>query len=149
MRGGGCERPVRPRHARPAAAARLSRAAPRPPSRAGGSPRPAGARLCPPPAPRLGGIFFFPVEEASRSPPLSPAGTGVRGETYFQQVFFFFLPPPPPLFFSSPCVLIILAPFPFRCAALDMRRLLQPCWWIFFLKITSSVLHDVVCFPGE
>uniref|UniRef100_A0A8C3CM06 Receptor-type tyrosine-protein phosphatase gamma n=2 Tax=Anatinae TaxID=2068716 RepID=A0A8C3CM06_CAIMO len=37
---------------------------------------------------------------------------------------------------------------PFRCAALDMRRLLQPCWWIFFLKITSSVLHDVVCFPA-
>uniref|UniRef100_A0A8V0ZH43 Receptor-type tyrosine-protein phosphatase gamma n=2 Tax=Gallus gallus TaxID=9031 RepID=A0A8V0ZH43_CHICK len=36
----------------------------------------------------------------------------------------------------------------FRCAALDMRRLLQPCWWIFFLKITSSVLHDVVCFPA-
>ncbi|KAM4894050.1 receptor-type tyrosine-protein phosphatase gamma [Sylvia borin] len=29
-----------------------------------------------------------------------------------------------------------------------MRRLLQPCWWIFFLKITSSVLHDVVCFPA-
>ncbi|XP_015730706.1 receptor-type tyrosine-protein phosphatase gamma [Coturnix japonica] len=29
-----------------------------------------------------------------------------------------------------------------------MRRLLQPCWWIFFLKITSSVLHDVLCFPA-
>ncbi|KAM9374798.1 receptor-type tyrosine-protein phosphatase gamma [Phaethornis superciliosus] len=29
-----------------------------------------------------------------------------------------------------------------------MRRLLQPCWWIFFLKITSSVLHDVVCLPA-
>uniref|UniRef100_A0A4X2KB37 Receptor-type tyrosine-protein phosphatase gamma n=1 Tax=Vombatus ursinus TaxID=29139 RepID=A0A4X2KB37_VOMUR len=28
-----------------------------------------------------------------------------------------------------------------------MRRLLEPCWWIFFLKITSSVLHYVVCFP--
>lgn len=30
-----------------------------------------------------------------------------------------------------------------------MRRLLEPCWWILFLKITSSVLHYVVCFPGE
>lgn len=30
-----------------------------------------------------------------------------------------------------------------------MRRLLQPCCWIFFLKITISVLHYVVCFPGE
>ncbi|KAM9098102.1 receptor-type tyrosine-protein phosphatase gamma isoform X2 [Sarcophilus harrisii] len=29
-----------------------------------------------------------------------------------------------------------------------MRRLLEPCWWIFFLKITSSVLHYVVCFPA-
>ncbi|XP_074862303.1 receptor-type tyrosine-protein phosphatase gamma isoform X5 [Carettochelys insculpta] len=29
-----------------------------------------------------------------------------------------------------------------------MRRLLQPCWWIFFLKVSSSVLHYVVCFPG-
>uniref|UniRef100_A0A8C3PEN0 protein-tyrosine-phosphatase n=1 Tax=Chrysemys picta bellii TaxID=8478 RepID=A0A8C3PEN0_CHRPI len=29
-----------------------------------------------------------------------------------------------------------------------MRRLLQPCWWIFFLKITSSVLQYVVCFPA-
>ncbi|KAM4802758.1 receptor-type tyrosine-protein phosphatase gamma-like [Urocitellus parryii] len=29
-----------------------------------------------------------------------------------------------------------------------MRRLLEPCWWILFLKITSSVLHYVVCFPG-
>ncbi|XP_036875002.2 receptor-type tyrosine-protein phosphatase gamma isoform X1 [Manis javanica] len=28
-----------------------------------------------------------------------------------------------------------------------MRRLLEPCWWILFLKITSSVLHYVVCFP--
>lgn len=37
----------------------------------------------------------------------------------------------------------------FRCAFSDMRRLLEPCWWILFLKITSSVLHYVVCFPGE
>ncbi|XP_053143881.1 receptor-type tyrosine-protein phosphatase gamma isoform X4 [Hemicordylus capensis] len=29
-----------------------------------------------------------------------------------------------------------------------MRRLLQPCCWIFFLKITISVLHYVVCFPA-
>ncbi|XP_039182540.1 receptor-type tyrosine-protein phosphatase gamma isoform X1 [Crotalus tigris] len=29
-----------------------------------------------------------------------------------------------------------------------MRRLLQPCCWIFFLKITLSVLHYVVCFPA-
>ncbi|XP_039402312.1 receptor-type tyrosine-protein phosphatase gamma isoform X3 [Mauremys reevesii] len=29
-----------------------------------------------------------------------------------------------------------------------MRRLLQPCWWIFFLKVTSSVLQYVVCFPA-
>ncbi|DAA16953.1 TPA: protein tyrosine phosphatase, receptor type, G [Bos taurus] len=29
-----------------------------------------------------------------------------------------------------------------------MRRLLEPCWWILFLKITSSVLHYVVCFPA-
>ncbi|XP_073207070.1 receptor-type tyrosine-protein phosphatase gamma isoform X5 [Lepidochelys kempii] len=29
-----------------------------------------------------------------------------------------------------------------------MRRLLQPCWWIFFLKIASAVLHYVVCFPA-
>ncbi|XP_074862302.1 receptor-type tyrosine-protein phosphatase gamma isoform X4 [Carettochelys insculpta] len=29
-----------------------------------------------------------------------------------------------------------------------MRRLLQPCWWIFFLKVSSSVLHYVVCFPA-
>ncbi|XP_032637725.1 receptor-type tyrosine-protein phosphatase gamma [Chelonoidis abingdonii] len=29
-----------------------------------------------------------------------------------------------------------------------MRRLLQPCWWIFFLKISSSVLQYVVCFPA-
>ncbi|XP_068940302.1 receptor-type tyrosine-protein phosphatase gamma isoform X2 [Petaurus breviceps papuanus] len=29
-----------------------------------------------------------------------------------------------------------------------MRRLLEPCWWIFFLKIASSVLHYVVCFPA-
>ncbi|XP_053234324.1 receptor-type tyrosine-protein phosphatase gamma isoform X3 [Podarcis raffonei] len=29
-----------------------------------------------------------------------------------------------------------------------MRRLLQPCCWIFFLKITVSVLHYVVCFPA-
>ncbi|XP_063517963.1 receptor-type tyrosine-protein phosphatase gamma isoform X4 [Pongo pygmaeus] len=29
-----------------------------------------------------------------------------------------------------------------------MRRLLEPCWWILFVKITSSVLHYVVCFPA-
>nr|XP_060622439.1 receptor-type tyrosine-protein phosphatase gamma isoform X4 [Anolis sagrei ordinatus] len=29
-----------------------------------------------------------------------------------------------------------------------MRRLLQPCCWIFFFKITVSVLHYVVCFPA-
>ncbi|XP_020660647.3 receptor-type tyrosine-protein phosphatase gamma isoform X7 [Pogona vitticeps] len=29
-----------------------------------------------------------------------------------------------------------------------MRRLLQPCCWIFCLKITLSVLHYVVCFPA-
>uniref|UniRef100_A0A8D0DVC0 Secreted protein n=1 Tax=Salvator merianae TaxID=96440 RepID=A0A8D0DVC0_SALMN len=29
-----------------------------------------------------------------------------------------------------------------------MRRLLQPCCWIFFLKIATSVLHYVVCFPA-
>nr|KAF6335662.1 hypothetical protein mPipKuh1_014365 [Pipistrellus kuhlii] len=29
-----------------------------------------------------------------------------------------------------------------------MRRLLEPCWWILFLKITSSALHYVVCFPA-
>ncbi|XP_043406649.1 receptor-type tyrosine-protein phosphatase gamma isoform X7 [Chelonia mydas] len=29
-----------------------------------------------------------------------------------------------------------------------MRRLLQPCWWIFFLKIASAVLQYVVCFPA-
>lgn len=29
-----------------------------------------------------------------------------------------------------------------------MRRLLEPCWWILFLKITTSVLHYVVCFPA-
>nr|XP_004661322.1 receptor-type tyrosine-protein phosphatase gamma isoform X1 [Jaculus jaculus] len=29
-----------------------------------------------------------------------------------------------------------------------MRRLLEPCWWILFLKITSSVLHYVVSFPA-
>ena len=40
-------------------------------------------------------------------------------------------------------------PSSFRCAFSDMRRLLEPCWWILFLKITSSVLHYVVCFPGE
>ncbi|XP_075430897.1 receptor-type tyrosine-protein phosphatase gamma isoform X2 [Ascaphus truei] len=28
-----------------------------------------------------------------------------------------------------------------------MRRLLEPCWWIFFLKITASVLHYVLCYP--
>lgn len=38
--------------------------------------------------------------------------------------------------------------FSFRCAFSDMRRLLEPCWWILFLKITSSVLHYVVCFPA-
>lgn len=43
-----------------------------------------------------------------------------------------------------------LPPLPssFRCAFSDMRRLLEPCWWILFLKITSSVLHYVVCFPA-
>lgn len=46
------------------------------------------------------------------------------------------LPPHPPLSYL-------------RCAFSDMRRLLEPCWWILFLKITSSVLHYVVCFPGE
>ncbi|XP_066470028.1 receptor-type tyrosine-protein phosphatase gamma isoform X3 [Tiliqua scincoides] len=29
-----------------------------------------------------------------------------------------------------------------------MRRLLQPCCWIFFLKVAVSVLHYVVCFPA-
>ncbi|XP_043374103.1 receptor-type tyrosine-protein phosphatase gamma isoform X6 [Dermochelys coriacea] len=29
-----------------------------------------------------------------------------------------------------------------------MRRLLQPCWWIFFVKIASAVLQYVVCFPA-
>ncbi|KAM4720990.1 receptor-type tyrosine-protein phosphatase gamma isoform 2-T2 [Rhinophrynus dorsalis] len=28
-----------------------------------------------------------------------------------------------------------------------MRRMLQPCWWILFLKITTSVLHNVLCYP--
>ncbi|XP_078517648.1 receptor-type tyrosine-protein phosphatase gamma isoform X6 [Lissotriton helveticus] len=30
-----------------------------------------------------------------------------------------------------------------------MRRLLEPCWWIFFLKITTSVIHYVLCFPAS
>ncbi|XP_069499852.1 receptor-type tyrosine-protein phosphatase gamma isoform X2 [Ambystoma mexicanum] len=30
-----------------------------------------------------------------------------------------------------------------------MRRLLEPCWWIFFLKITTSVMHYVLCFPAS
>ncbi|XP_077308030.1 receptor-type tyrosine-protein phosphatase gamma isoform X2 [Lithobates pipiens] len=29
-----------------------------------------------------------------------------------------------------------------------MRRLLQPCWWILFLKISTSVLHYVLCYPA-
>ncbi|XP_063282930.1 receptor-type tyrosine-protein phosphatase gamma isoform X2 [Pelobates fuscus] len=29
-----------------------------------------------------------------------------------------------------------------------MRRLLQPCWWILFLKITTPVLHYVLCYPA-
>ncbi|XP_077135022.1 receptor-type tyrosine-protein phosphatase gamma isoform X2 [Ranitomeya variabilis] len=29
-----------------------------------------------------------------------------------------------------------------------MRRLLQPCWWILFLKISTSVLHYVLCSPA-
>ncbi|KAM8931071.1 receptor-type tyrosine-protein phosphatase gamma isoform 2-T2 [Pelodytes ibericus] len=29
-----------------------------------------------------------------------------------------------------------------------MRRLLQPCWWILFLKITVPVLHYVLCYPA-
>ncbi|KAM7170858.1 receptor-type tyrosine-protein phosphatase gamma isoform 7-T7 [Macrochelys suwanniensis] len=29
-----------------------------------------------------------------------------------------------------------------------MRRLLRPCWWILFLKITGSVLQYVLCFPA-
>ncbi|XP_075039434.1 receptor-type tyrosine-protein phosphatase gamma isoform X2 [Mixophyes fleayi] len=29
-----------------------------------------------------------------------------------------------------------------------MRRLLQPCWWILFLKISSSVLNYVLCYPA-
>lgn len=45
-------------------------------------------------------------------------------------------------------LLLLLNPV-FRCAFSDMRRLLEPCWWILFLKITSAVLHYVVCFPGE
>ncbi|XP_067397626.1 receptor-type tyrosine-protein phosphatase gamma isoform X3 [Emydura macquarii macquarii] len=29
-----------------------------------------------------------------------------------------------------------------------MRRLLQPCWWILFLKVTGSALHYVLCLPA-
>ncbi|XP_073425909.1 receptor-type tyrosine-protein phosphatase gamma isoform X2 [Dendrobates tinctorius] len=29
-----------------------------------------------------------------------------------------------------------------------MRRLLQPCWWILFLKISTSVLHYVLCYSA-
>ncbi|CAH2313006.1 receptor-type tyrosine- phosphatase gamma isoform X2 [Pelobates cultripes] len=29
-----------------------------------------------------------------------------------------------------------------------MRRLLQPCWWILFLKITTPMLHYVLCYPA-
>ncbi|XP_075177182.1 receptor-type tyrosine-protein phosphatase gamma [Anomaloglossus baeobatrachus] len=29
-----------------------------------------------------------------------------------------------------------------------MRRLLQPCWWIVLLKISTSVLHYVLCYPA-
>uniref|UniRef100_A0A8C5Q7Z3 Receptor-type tyrosine-protein phosphatase gamma n=1 Tax=Leptobrachium leishanense TaxID=445787 RepID=A0A8C5Q7Z3_9ANUR len=29
-----------------------------------------------------------------------------------------------------------------------MRRLLQPCWWILFLKITTPVLHYVLWYPA-
>ncbi|XP_021099730.1 receptor-type tyrosine-protein phosphatase gamma, partial [Heterocephalus glaber] len=42
----------------------------------------------------------------------------------------------------------VYRPPSFRCAFSDMRRLLEPCWWILFLKISSSVLHYVVCFPA-
>ncbi|KAM4651355.1 receptor-type tyrosine-protein phosphatase gamma isoform 1-T1 [Discoglossus pictus] len=29
-----------------------------------------------------------------------------------------------------------------------MRRFLEPCWWIFFLKISTPVLHYVLCYPA-
>ncbi|XP_053326181.1 receptor-type tyrosine-protein phosphatase gamma isoform X2 [Spea bombifrons] len=29
-----------------------------------------------------------------------------------------------------------------------MRRLLQPCWWIVFLKVSAPVLHYVLCYPA-
>lgn len=151
-RSAACRPPERPEPPAPRCAARGPRAL-----------RRAAARL-----PRGRGLLSA-LRRRAAAPCFLPKDRGARVETYFQQVFFFFnfffvvVLLPPSLFFGfffffSPLIFIFLislrvncfSPSPlFRCAALDMRRLLQPCWWIFFLKITSSVLHDVVCFPGE
>ncbi|XP_063796970.1 receptor-type tyrosine-protein phosphatase gamma isoform X2 [Pseudophryne corroboree] len=29
-----------------------------------------------------------------------------------------------------------------------MRRLLQPCWWLFFLRLSTSLLDYVLCYPA-